>query len=165
MLRKYFVAFKILYQIILCSCFSISFGPCYHPSLSVACQSHLADFWSNFIWILGSLDPPFPLQDGRTSTANRKHATRVALSATPPLLSPVSSKCERRKLEFYQKSPNFRSVPPSTRAANDLQHPSLLPLFLSGFPTAESFSFGEREKERERGWEAAGRNPRTPAIA
>ena len=34
MLGKYFVVFKILYQIILCLCFSISFGPCYHPSLS-----------------------------------------------------------------------------------------------------------------------------------
>ena len=44
---KYFVTFKILYQIILCLYFSISFGICYHPSLSVACQSHLADFWSN----------------------------------------------------------------------------------------------------------------------
>ena len=44
---KYFVAFKILYQIILCLYFSISFGICYHPSLSVACQSHLADFRSN----------------------------------------------------------------------------------------------------------------------
>ena len=82
---------------------------------------------------------------------DRKHAARVALAVTPPFQSSVSSKCERRKLEFYQKSPNFRSVPPSTRAANDLQHPSLLPLFLSGFPTAESFSFGEREKERMRG--------------
>ena len=91
-----------------------------------------------------------PQPPRKAATQDRKHATRVALSATPPLLSPVSSKCERRKLEFYQKSPNFRSVPPSTRAANDLQHPSLLPLFLSGFPTAESFSFGEREKERER---------------
>ena len=49
-----------------------------------------------------------------------------------PLQSSVSSKCERRKLEFYQKSPNFRSVPPSrsTRAANDLQHPSLHSLSL-----------------------------------
>ena len=90
-----------------------------------------------------------PQPPRKAAAQDRKHAARVALSATPLLLSPVSSKCERRKLEFYQKSPNFRSVPPSTRAANDLQHPSLLPLFLSGFPTAESFSFGEREKERE----------------
>ena len=61
---------------------------------------------------------------------NRKHA---APSPSSPLQSSsVSSKCERRKLEFYQKSPNFRSVPPSrsTRAANDLQHPSLHSLSL-----------------------------------
>lgn len=65
---------------------------------------------------------------------NRKHAARVPLPrlASQPLQSSVSSKCERRKLEFYQKSPNFRSVPPSrsTRAANDLQHPSLHSLSL-----------------------------------
>ena len=79
-------------------------------------------------------------------------------------LSHRNAKCERRKLEFYQKSPNFRSVPPSrsTRAANDLQHPSLRSLSPSGFPTAESFSFGEGGREKEA---VRRKNPRTPAIA